>query len=391
MDYINVSTMAKKRKKKLVLIASYAESIINFRRNLINDFLHNSIEVHILIPKSSDVNGKAIQNKIDDLGVITHNISLSRTGLNPILDFIVLMQIIIAINIVKPDYVLSYTIKPVIYGTLAAKFLRVKHRFALITGLGHVFNVKNDIKSKTLLYIVKNLYRISLSNSEGVIFQNVDDMNLFYNSGITNKNQSYLVNGSGVDLDYYYYSRASVKISFLLMARLLNSKGVRIYYEAAKIIKNTYPNVEFALAGEIDSLNPDSIAKHDLDCWVEENIVTYYGQLEDVRHAMENCSVYVLPSYYREGVPRSILEALSMGRAVITTNTPGCKETVIHGKNGYLITPKSINSLVDSMMKFIRNPRIAIKMGENSRMLAEGKYDVNKVNRFMLNLMNIRK
>jgi glycosyltransferase involved in cell wall biosynthesis len=143
------------------------------------------------------------------------------------------------------------------------------------------------------------------------------------------------------------------------------------------------------LAGEIDTLNVDSISRRELDTWIKSKIIKYYGQLEDVRTAIANCSVYVLPTFYREGTPRSILEALSTGRAIITTNTPGCRETVIHGKNGYLIESKSVSELVESMMKFISKPSIVGRMGIESRNIAEKKYDVHKVNDFMLRNMKI--
>ena len=291
---------------------------------------------------------------------------------------------------IKPDYILSYTIKPVIYGTLAAKIVGIKHRFALITGLGSVFNEGKSKRSKSLLFIVKHMYKVSLLGAEKVFFQNPDDMELFRKYKIASALQSCVVNGSGVDLDYYKFSNPPGKISFLLLARLLNSKGVRIYFEAAQIVKSLYPNIEFSLAGHIDDLNNDSISRGELDSWIERKVINYYGQMSDVRTAIANCSIYVLPSFYREGVPRSILEAMSMGRAIITTNTPGCKETVIDGENGYLIDPKSVSKLVDAIMKFVNQPETVRKMGVKSREMAEEKYDVYKVNDFMLRKMKIK-
>jgi glycosyltransferase involved in cell wall biosynthesis len=176
-----------------------------------------------------------------------------------------------------------------------------------------------------------------------------------------------------------------------MLARLLNSKGVRIYFEAAKNIKALYPDIIFYLAGNVDDLNNDSISKVELDSWVKSGVIDYYGSLKDVRSAIVNCSVYVLPSFYREGTPRSILEAMSTGRAIITTDTPGCRETVVNGKNGYLIAPKSAPDLVNSMLKFVKNPNIISDMGIKSREIAEEKYDVKKVNLKMLRTMKIVK
>ena len=372
---------------KFVLIASHPESIINFRYHLIKALQKKSMHVHVLIPFAP--NNKVIINKIEKIGVKVHEVHLNRTGMNPILDFISFIHITITLWRISPKYVLSYTIKPVIYGTMAARILGIKYRFSLITGLGFVFDKKKNLKSKVVLFIVKFLYKISLLNSKKVFFQNPDDMRVFQKNKITTRLQSCVVNGSGVDLNYYNFSIPPNEVSFLLLARLLNSKGVCIYFEAARIIKSTHPNIKFSLAGEIDTLNVDSISRNELDTWIKSKIITYHGQLEDVRTTIANCSVYVLPTFYREGTPRSILEALSIGRAIITTDTPGCRETVIQGKNGYLIEPKSVSKLVESMMKFIDNPTIVERMGVESRNIAEKKYDVHKVNDFMFRNMKI--
>jgi glycosyltransferase involved in cell wall biosynthesis len=375
---------------KFALIAGYPESVINFRRNLINELQCCSMEVHVLIPKLSNIDSDLVREKIEEIGVIVHEIRLSRTGLNPFLDLIALLDIIRTLWKIKPDYVLSYTIKPVIYGLLAAKILGINHRFALITGLGSIFNEGKSRTSKLLLLIVSSLYKVSLFFAKAVMFQNPDDRALFEQNKIVCPNKSYVVNGSGVDLCFYRFAKPPPKITFLLLARLLNSKGVGVYFEAAKILKKRYPKIEFCLAGEIDVLNKDSISRCELNSWIEGDVINYYGQLSDVRPAITDCSVFVLPSFYREGVPRSILEAMSMGKAIITTNTPGCRETVTDGKNGYLITPQSVPELVVSMMKFIDNPALVEKMGVKSREMAEIKYDVHKVNKEMLKIMRIQ-
>ena len=378
---------------KFILFASHANSVLNFRQNLINDLNLQSLDVHIVIPKLCALNDSGVISKIERLGVTVHEVDLNRTGLNPILDFISLIQIITIFRRIKPDYILSYTMKPVIYGSFAARILGIKHCFALITGLGFVFNEGSGLKRKALLFGVKYLYKIALSGTAKVFFQNPDDSKLFCSLKIINEKKSCVVNGSGVDLNFYkfFISPKNKEVSFLMMARLLNSKGVRIYFEAAKNIKALYPDINFFLAGNIDDLNNDSISKVELDSWVKSGVIDYYGSLEDVRSAIVNCSVFVLPSFYREGTPRSILEAMSTGRAIITTDTPGCRETVVNEKNGYLIAPRSATSLVNSMLKFIKNPNIISDMGIKSREIAEEKYDVKKVNLKMLTTMKILK
>ena len=178
-----------------------------------------------------------------------------------------------------------------------------------------------------------------------------------------------------------------VKASFLLIARLLGDKGVREYAEAARIIKQDYPEAEFHLVGWIDD-NPSAIEQDELDCWIADQRLQFWGKLSDVRPAIAASSVYVLPSY-REGTPRTVLEAMAMGRAVITTDAPGCRETVNHGVNGYLVAVKSVDELVQAMRYFIEDPKLIDYMGQRSREIALNKYDVHQVNRHMLTEMGM--
>ena len=375
---------------KFALISGHPESVINFRGNLVNALQLCSMEVHVLIPKLSNIDSDLVIERIEETGAIVHEVRLRRTGLNPLLDLITFLDIIRTLWKIKPDYVLSYTIKPVIYGLLAAGLLGINHRFALITGLGSVFIEDNSRTKKMLSLLVRCLYRISLRYAKAVMFQNPDDRALFEKNKIVCPDKSYVVNGSGVDLCFYRFARPPPKITFLMLSRLLKSKGVVVYLEAAKNLKKRYPKIEICLAGEIDVLSEDSISRSELNSCIEGGFINYYGELSDVRPAIADSSVLVLPSFYREGVPRSILEAMSMGKAIITTNTPGCRETVTEGENGYLIKPQSVPELEVSMMKFIDNPALIEKMGVKSREMAEIKYDVHKVNESMLKIMRIQ-
>lgn len=188
-------------------------------------------------------------------------------------------------------------------------------------------------------------------------------------------------------LDLPKNEHGQAKASFLLIARLLGDKGVREYAEAARIIKAKHPKVEFHLVGWIDE-NPAAIAQAELDTWVAEKVVNYWGKLSDVRPAIAASSVYVLPSY-REGTPRTVLEAMAMGRAIITTDAPGCRETVIHGQNGYLVPVKSVEELVQAMQTFINDPQLMVRMGQRSREIALEKYDVHQVNAHMMSEMGV--
>lgn len=379
---------------KFLIIASYAPSILKFRGALIQALQDSGFEIHIAAPELSkypkDVEALKEQN------YILHDIPMQRTGTNPLKDAITLSSLYRIIKNVRPSHVLGYTIKPVVYGTLAAWAANVPNRYALITGLGYAFQQVEETGNRSNLQkLIHRLYKQALSKTSKVFFQNPDDLNLFKKLKIISTSTStVIVNGSGVDIKDYSVAplprvKNEIEVRFLMIARLLGDKGIREYAEAAKVVKDKYPDVFFDLVGWIDDGNPDSIDKIELDKWLQDNLFKYWGLLNNVKPAISNCSVYVLPSY-REGTPRSVLEAMSMGRPIITTDAPGCRETVINGVNGYLVNPKSVDDLVKAMENFINNPDSISKMGENSRQIAENKFDVQSINRKMLQAMNIK-
>jgi glycosyltransferase involved in cell wall biosynthesis len=222
-----------------------------------------------------------------------------------------------------------------------------------------------------------------------VFFQNPDDQALFRELGVLNGvTPSVVVNGSGVDIEHYAPRPYPDQVAFLLIARLLIDKGVREYADAAYRLKEEFPEARFILVGDLDS-NPNSITPQELAKWVDDGVITYLGKQDDVRDALGASSVFVLPTFYREGVPRTILEALAMGRPVITTDTPGCRETVIEGENGYLVQPRNADELTNAMRAFLVTPQLVSTMGRCSREQALRKYDVRKVNAVMLKEMGI--
>lgn len=378
---------------KFLLISSFLPSVLNFRGKLLEAINQQGSEIHIIAPDLALF--KTEQQKLEALGYYVHEVPIQRTGTNPIADLKTLWAMYNIIKKIKPDYVLSYTIKPVIYGTLAAWLAKVPHRFALITGLGYAFqNVEQGSQRSFFQKIVHGLYQQALSHSHKVFFQNPDDLKLFQDLKLLQTNlPSVVVNGSGVNvtdfnvLPFPVNAQNNPKLSFLLIARLLGDKGVREYAEAAKLIKQQHPEVEFHLVGWIDE-NPSAIRQQELDQWVASNILKYWGKLTDVRPAIAESSVYVLPSY-REGTPRTVLEAMAMGRAIITTDAPGCRETVIQGENGFLVEVKSVSGLVNAMQEFINNPALIEQMGQRSREIALNKYDVHQVNRHMMQEMGL--
>lgn len=377
---------------KFLMISSYLPSVLNFRGKLLEAIHAQGLEIHVLAPDLQDYPDEL--NQLQQLGYQVHTVPMQRTGTNPIQDLKTLKAMYQLIRQIQPDYVLSYTIKPVIYGTLAAMLAKVPHRFALITGLGYAFQNAESGKRSIFQKMVHSLYAQALKHAHKVFFQNPDDLKLFQSMQLVSPQKpTVVVNGSGVNvqdfavLDLPKNEQGQVKASFLLIARLLGDKGVREYAEAARIIKVEHPEVEFHLVGWVDE-NPAAIAQAELDTWVAEKVVNYWGKLSDVRPAIAASSVYVLPSY-REGTPRTVLEAMAMGRAIITTDAPGCRETVIHGQNGYLVPVKSVEELVQAMQTFIDDPQLMVQMGQRSREIALEKYDVHQVNAHMMSEMGV--
>lgn len=372
---------------RCLLVAGLAESLINFRGPLIYALIERGIDVHVAAPCMGPSTPTRVQ--LESRGVTVHNIPLHRTGTAPWADLRTLIALWSLIRRVRPTHVLSYTIKPVIYGTLAAWMAGVPNRFALITGLGYAFTGDRRGKREFMRSLVRNLYSLALQRSTKVIYQNPDDAALFRTLGIVPPAKaSCVVNGSGVDLAHF----VSVPVPsgaprFLLIARLLGDKGVREYEKAARQVRAAHPEVRFALAGWIDE-NPDAIEQRELDEWVAAGSIEFLGKLGDVRPALADCTVYVLPSY-REGTPRTVLEAIATGRPVITTDAPGCRETVIHGANGFLVPVKSVDALAQAMLRFVESPTLAARMGVDARKIAEQKYDVHKVNAAMLSEMGV--
>lgn len=368
---------------KVLLIAGLAESLTNFRGPLITALLARKVQVHVAAPDLEA--GSATHAKLVALGCQVHSIALARAGTNPLADLRTLVSLVLLMKKVRPRVVLAYTIKPVIYGMLAARLTGVAKRFALITGLGYTFQ---SSATGQLQKLVRHLYKLALKCADKVFFQNPDDQALFKELGLINGVVSVVVNGSGVDLSHYAAQPMSSNVpTFLMISRLLGDKGVREYAQAAMQLKAQNPTAVFRLAGWIDE-NPNAIAQQELEAWVSSDAIEYLGKLDDVRPSLAECSVFVLPSY-REGTPRSVLEAMAIGRAIITTDAPGCRETVKQGVNGFLIPIKNFAALADAMQICINQPELVAKMAQSSLQIVVEKYDVYKVNKHMLSEMGL--
>lgn len=371
--------------QRFLMVAGYAPSLVGFRGPLIGALQQAGFQVHVAAPDLPV--GDALRTQLEAQGLVVHDVPIRRTGTNPLTDLLAVLALYRLMRQVRPNYILAYTVKPVIYGTLAAWLAQVPRRFALVTGLGYAFTAAGQ--GGRLRALVQRLYALALGRAHKVFFQNPDDMAFFRERGMLPAAvPSVLVNGSGVDVAGFVPTPLPVGgPHFLLIARLLGDKGVREYAEAAGLVCARHPAARFVLVGWIDE-NPDAIAQHELDAWVASGTLQYLGRLDDVRPAIAACSVYVLPSYC-EGTPRTNLEAMAMGRAIITTDAPGCRETVVDGVNGFLVPVKSVDALVQAMQCFIEQPDLAAAMGRCSRQIAEEKYDVLKVNAVMLREMGV--
>lgn len=372
----------------VLIVAGKPSSLVNFRGALIQEFIKQGISVHVCAPGfGEDVRTASL---LSEWGVVVHDVVMNRTGINPANDFHYCVQLYKLLRQVKPQYILSYTAKPVIFGGMAAFLAGVPHRFALVTGLGYAFSDEGGGKRAFTRWVMEKLYRASLKRMSVVFFQNPDDQALFRQRSIIADDAGVVVNGSGVDLSEFPQSPApSNPLVFLFVGRLLGDKGIREFISAAEMVKAKHPEAEFHIAGGID-INPDAITQQEVDKWVAAGVIRYLGRLDDVRPALAASSVFVLPSY-REGTPRSVLEALATGRSVITTDAPGCRETVVDGYNGYLVPVRAVAELQQAMERFIEQPALLTEMAANSHDLARNKYDVHKVNEFMLRHMGILK
>lgn len=326
-------------------------------------------------------------------GVGFEYIPFARAGLNPIADIKTLKDYYRVIKAGHYEVVHGYTAKPNIYGSIAAKLAGVKYIYPTINGLGYAFT-GNSLKNKIVRFVISCLYKIAFACSTAVFFQNSDDADEMVRRGIIKKDKCVVIAGSGIDLNAYPYSEMQDTNVFFMATRLLITKGLRNYFEAARIVKKNHPEARFLLAGALDP-NPDGIKQEELEEYVKDGTVEYLGVVKNMPEVLAKCSTFVLPSYYREGVPHANLEAMSIGRAIITTYAPGCKETVKdvdatgRGRNGFLVEPKNSQELAEKMIWMIEHPDEVRKMGVESFVYAKERFDVKIVNRMMMETMGL--
>jgi glycosyltransferase involved in cell wall biosynthesis len=369
---------------RIVIIGAYAESLILFRGDLIRSFVAQGHDVVAMAAPTSEQTCISIEA----LGASFRSYPVQRSGMNPASDFKTFLALRSALCELKPDIVLAYTIKPVIWGGLALRSLGMTARFyPLITGLGLAFQ-PGGLKQQILTGLVTRLYRWALDRADSVIFQNRDNQRVFIDRLIVDEQRTVVVSGSGVNLEHFTVSPLSQgNPVFLVIARLLGDKGLREYFQAARIVTERHPLAIFHLVGPEDP-SPDGIPLSEVNSWQESGTLQYLGATGDVRPFIAQSHIYVLPSYH-EGMPRTVLEAMAMGRPIITTDAPGCRETVVDGVNGFLVPVKDAAALAHAMERFILNPELIETMGRRSRERVEERFDVHKVNDDILRSMGL--
>lgn len=374
---------------RIAIIGTVASSILGFRAEFIQKLISEGHVVYALAVDYTDLDRK----KVCALGALPIDYNLNRSGLSPLDDILNTYKLSLILKKLELDLVFSYFVKPVIFGTLAARIARIPSCFGMLEGLGYIFTNQPggvSFKVKLIKMVQVLLYRFSFGFLNSLIFLNEDDeRDLIVKHKIKVKSVS-ILGGVGLNLDEYPYVKPDVSnVNFLFIGRLLAEKGINEFVQAATFVKNKYPSVEFIVLGDVDSKNPGGLSREDLSKLIKDNVINCPGHVSHVQEWIANSSVFVLPSY-REGVPRSTQEAMAMGRAIITTDVPGCRDTVIDGENGFLVPPWSWRAIAEKMIYFIENKEKIVEMGEKSHKMALEKYDSKIVNCRLLSLLNIK-
>ncbi|MFV0645153.1 MAG: glycosyltransferase family 4 protein [Sphingomonadaceae bacterium] len=371
---------------KILVLSSLAYSLTNFRGALLRAMRSNGHEVIAVAPDDNE----DVRAELEASGISFRVVPMQRAGTNPFHDTALLYRYLMLIARERPDLVLAYTQKPIIYGGLAARFMCVPRYFALMSGLGHVFSPGNDT-NRLFRSFVGRMYREAVRRARAIFVFNSDDRKDMLELGIISAEQPVIqVPGSGVDLERFTAQPLPrQQISFLLVARLMRDKGIYEFLEAAKRISIDHPECSFQVLGHFDTENPTGLTREECERLSRHYPVRFIPGTSDVRPYLGAASVFVLPSCYREGLPRTILEAMATGRAVITTDMPGCRDPIEENGNGFLVPPRNADALAAAMARFVDDPSLIVRMGSRSRELAERVYDVRLVNRFLLNEMEL--
>lgn len=377
---------------KIIVLTADANTLVYHRGDLIRDFAAAGCEV----VTSAAEDYPHVQKFVSELGGRHRAIRMIRSRVNPFSDLFTWLDMWRLFRSEKPDALFAYTIKSVVYGCVIAALAGIPRIYALLPGLGFTFVKPVTWKQRLVSFVSQALHRFALKRAHVIFMQNGDDRQLLQQLAILPPGTPvHVTAGSGVNVEEFPHvpltedeDLRSGKVRFVLVSRLLISKGVQVFAEAARIVRSKYPHAEFHLIGPFDP-NPNRVTEEQVEGWVREGILQHHGMVRDVATALRDKHVFVLPTWYREGVPHATLEALSMGRAIITTDSVGARETVRGGKNGFLVPPRDVQTVVQAMEQYLADPALAVRHGEESRRLAEEVFDVRLVNRQILEAIGI--
>ncbi len=365
---------------KILVVSPKNKTVYNFRGDLIREMVDSGHEVVVTGPNrdyEDEIHALGV-SKLVEIPLVKDNTSI-RGDLN------YYRALYHTIREEKPDLVFSYTIKPVIYGSMAAGRAGIRRIVAMVTGLGRVYTSKS-VKTRAVKLITKTLYKRAFSRCDKVIFQNPDDIRELLQEHYLPQEKTALVNGSGVNMERFFRAPLPEKPVFLMVGRVIREKGVLEFCEAARILRENVPEARCILLGGFDQ-SFGALTASDLQPYLDDHSIEFPGEVKDPAAFYRTCSVFVLPSYYREGLPRTILEAMSCGRPIITTDWPGCREPIVEGENGFLIPVRDARALAEKMITLATDRPLLERMGDQAWERCKSKYSVEIVNRQMKKLL----
>lgn len=382
--------------KHICIIGSSAKSFYLFRKSLIRDFVVDGWMVSCIAP---DFDGSS-KSRIGIDSVALYSIRYNPGSLNPIMDVSGIFCLFMLLNKIKPCTVISFGAKAVVYGSIVSSLCPVSRHFALIEGLGRGFggfDESKPMRSAMTFFLKKFSYRVATSLSYGVFFLNSDDMDTFKVERMLEHNRAAVLGGIGVDLSYWAPSTDSVvlfrrpkkgEVTFLFSGRLLVEKGIIEYINVAYKVKNQWAGCRFVVLGDNNSVDCSPDVRKLIDLAVTDRVIEHFGFVDDVKYFLAEADVFVHPSFYREGVPRSCQEAMAFGLPIITSDTPGNREVVVDQVNGFFIAGKDVDSLFHAVIRFIEEPSLIESMGRESRRLAAEYFDERVFNALLIRYVN---
>lgn len=365
---------------RILVVSPKNKTVFNFRGDLIKDMIAKGNEVYVTGPNRDfveDIMALGVKEFIE-VPFVKDNTSVSG-------DMSYLKRLKGVMKRIQPELVFAYTIKPVIYGSFAARSCGIKKVYPMVTGLGRVY-ASDSLKTKLVRQVSKMLYQRAFKGCNKVIFQNPDDVKEFVAGNYLPESKCEVVNGSGVNMERFYRSDIPEKPVFLMVSRIIKEKGVLDFAAAARIVKKKVPEARFIVLGGYDS-SIGALKEEDIREYIEDGSIELPGEVKDPVSFYGQSSVFVLPSYYREGLPRTILEGMSCGRPIITTDWTGCREPIVDGVNGYLVPVKEPEILAEKMYQLAIDRKKVLEMSDAAYQICQEKYDVKIINQQMRKIM----